>query len=71
MKDKADFVRDALQPLLQDSLTNVAECRYEMTAEHNEYVHVTMENGCVYRIDVTADSLIALAADVINFMKCK
>jgi len=71
MKDKANFVCNTLQPLLQDALTNVAGCRYEMTAEHDEYVHVTMENGCFYRIDVTADSLIALAADVIHFMKCK
>lgn len=71
MKDKADFVRDALQPLLQNALADVVECRYEMTTEHNEYIYVLMENGCVYQIDVTADSLIALSANVIGFMKYK
>lgn len=68
---KQDFVKEYLEPLLEAAMLNVESCNYWMNRDREEYVTITTKTGQVYHISVTADSPIAIAADVINFMKYK
>ena len=71
MNEKAVFVKEYLEPLLQAAKLNVKGCTYVRGGRGSEAVIVETYEECFYKINVTADSLIAIAADVINFMKYK
>lgn len=71
MNEKAVFVKEYLEPLLQAAKLNVKGCSYVKGERGSETVIVEIYKECIYQIDVTADSLITIAADVINFMKYK
>ncbi len=71
MNNKAVFVKEQLQPLLLAALSNVVSCSYRMSKDKREWVSVEMKNNYVYHIEVTADSLIMLAVDVLEYMKSK
>ena len=71
MNNKAVFVKKQLQPLLLAAMSNVVSCSYGMSKDKREWVSVEMKNNYVYHIEVTADSLIMLAVDVLEYMKSK
>lgn len=80
MDEKAIFVKEYLQPLLKAAIGNVAECSYRRAESGRECVNVRMAfvsdyNATGYdvicNIDVTGDSFIAIAADVIRVMQFK
>lgn len=64
---KTRFVEKDLFFLLRAANSKISDTTY-CKENGNETVIVTMENGCKYKIDVTGDSLLAVAQDVINFM---
>lgn len=65
--NKAAFVEKEIYFLLCAANDNVADTAYcEECGE--EWVLVTMKNGCEYEISITGDSLMAIAKDVTNFM---
>lgn len=68
--NKALFVEKELYFLLHAANDNVDDTTY---CEDNgeEWVLVTMKNGHVYDIDITGDSLMAIANDVCRFMAQK
>lgn len=70
LTNKALFVEKELYFLLHAANEDVDDTTY---CEDNgeEWVLVTMKNGHVYDIDITADSLIAIAKDVCSFMAYK
>ena len=68
---KQEFIINSLAPMLFKANPDIGALKYHKTASGNEDVEVTMRNGATYHISVTADNLIATAADVINFMKSK
>ena len=49
---------------------NIKDCKYEKTDEL-ETVTITMKNDNNYMIDVTADNLMTILADVSRFMMYK
>ena len=62
---KAKFVYTKLLPLLQEaSRDNVESVSYE-GREDEETVVINFENGAHISVDVTADSLLSLAKDVL------
>lgn len=68
--DKEHFVIYYLSDLLRWANADIMRVNYH-ASENGETVVVTMKNGAVYDIDVTADSIMALAKDVISFMSEK
>lgn len=64
---KTRFVEKDLFFLLRAANSRISDTAY-CKENGNETVIVTMENGYKYKIDVTGDSLLAVAQDVINFM---
>lgn len=68
--NKALFVEKELYFLLHAANDDVDDTTY---CEDNgeEWVLVTMKNGHVYDIDITGDSLMAIANDVCRFMAYK
>ena len=68
---KKAFVIKSLMPMLMTANPDIIRASYSKTAVGNENVTVDMKSGAKYHIDVTADSLIAIAYDVINFIKSK
>lgn len=63
---KAKFVYTKLLPLLQEaSRDNVESVSYE-GREDEETVVINFENGAHISVDVTADSLLSLAKDVLE-----
>lgn len=75
MDEKAVFVKEYLQPLLKAAIGNVAECSYQRAESGRECVNVRMaftdDHDVICNIDVTGDSLISMAADVIRVMQFK
>lgn len=67
LTNKALFVEKELYFLLHAANENIDDTTY-CADNGEEWVLVSMKNGHVYDIDITADSLIAIAHDVINFM---
>lgn len=65
--NKALFVEKELYFLLHTANDDVDDTTY-CKDNGEEWVLVTMKNGHVYDIDITGDSLLAVAQDVINFM---
>ena len=68
--DKKVFVEKELNSIITIANPDIAWLEY-IVNDMGEFVIVTMNNNYHYKIDVTADSLIALIADVVNFMKWK
>lgn len=68
--EKRRFVEEQLSRLLRVANPDVATVCYAYVSG-DEFVDVHMKNGVTYQIDVTADSFIAIACDVIRFMQSK
>lgn len=68
--DKKVFVEKELNSIMTIANPDIAWLEYIIN-DIGEFVIVTMSNNYHYKIDVTADSLIALIADVVNFMVWK
>lgn len=68
--DKTLFIHNELQTLLKKVNLNISKVEF-METDTGEYVIVTIISGYSYRINVTGDSLIEIASDVINFVKFK
>lgn len=68
--DKTLFIHNELQTLLKKVNPNIARVEHMKTGT-GEYVIVTIVNGFSYSIDITGNSLIEIASDVINFVKFK
>jgi hypothetical protein len=66
---KTEFVIN-LGKLLRMALPHLIDCQYQNT-EYGEYVYVICENGHQYKVDVTANSLSAIAYDVFKEMRLK
>lgn len=67
---KTRFVEKELFFLLRAANSKISDTTY-CKENGNETVIVTMENGCKYNIDITCDSLLAIANDVCWFMAHK
>lgn len=65
--NKATFVEKEIYFMLCAANDNVADTTY-CTECGEEWVLVTMKNGCEYEISITGDSLMAIAKDVASFM---
>lgn len=68
---KKRFVEHELAQLLKAANSKIINVTYGIKDDADETVYVTMENGCGYEIDVSADSLMAIAKDVTNTMMYK
>lgn len=67
-KDKMDktlFVHNELQALLKTANSSISKVEYIET-DTGEFVIVTIVTGYSYRINVTGNSLLAIASDVIK-----
>ena len=74
--DKNIFVSTALCECLKSANKDIRSCEYVKSKDYKlrrdcELVTVTMKNGATYIVDVTADSLMAIAVDVCKFMMYK
>lgn len=74
--DKNIFVSAALCECLKSANKDIRSCEYVKSKDYKlrrdcELVTITMKNGSTYIVDVTADSLMAIAADVFKFMMDK
>jgi hypothetical protein len=63
--EKSDFTLRYLSYVVKKACPNVKGIGYEAT-EHSEIVTLTFKNGTERKVNVTADSLLALARDVLN-----
>ncbi len=61
---KASFVENELAQLLKTANPRIIDVTYGIRSDNEEVVCVTMENGYGYDINVSADSLMAIAKDV-------
>lgn len=67
--EKRAFIKDKLLPLVQaidDTVKEAIYCVVESASVDLEYVQLYYKNGSNRRIYVTADSLLALARDVLR-----
>jgi len=69
--NKKNFVEFELSKMLRACNTDVRCCTYDKDLNGEEIVTVHMTNSAKYCINVTADSLICVVADVVNVMKGK
>lgn len=73
--DKTLFIHNELQTLLKKVNSNISKVEFmevnQLGTAPCEYVIVTIVSGYSYRIDITGNSLIEIASDVINFVKFK
>lgn len=69
-RTKKIFVDTDLCDCLKSANKDVRECEY-VRADNDELVTITMKNGVTYIVNVTADSLMVMAADVLKFMMYK
>lgn len=67
--EKAEFVK-SLETLIKAAMKNIVSLEFIPTV-NGEFVLSTCDNGAKYMIDVTADSHIAIAYDVINYLRFK
>ena len=67
---KARFVENHLLQTLHSANDKITGCKF-VDENDDEFVVVTMVNGCHYKIDVSANSLMAIAADVCKYMTYK
>lgn len=77
--NKIEFV-DELEKLLRMAKPNLIKCEYLLGQQipenigqysEDEYVVITCENGCKYYVNVTCNSLIAIANEVFAKMTHK
>ena len=71
-KEKADFIKDKLLPLLQAIDNNIIDADYRVlcrTPYALEYILLHWKNAEDQRVYVTGDSLLAIAKDVLRVMK--
>lgn len=68
--DKTLFIHNELQTLLKKVNPNISKVEF-MEMNTGEYVIVTIVCGFCYRINVTGNSLLEIASDVISFVKFK
>lgn len=68
--EKRRFVEEPLLRLLRAANPDVVAIYYTYVSG-DEFVDVHMKNGVTYQVDVTADSFMAIACDVISFMQSK
>lgn len=66
--DKPTFVANKLGPMLKAANTDISEVEYRYI-DTEEYVFVLMKNNAEYKICVTANNLMSISADVIDFMR--
>ena len=65
-EEKRSFVCTKLAPLLRSICGGIVNVRYVVIEETLELVYVTFAKGGTKCIDVTGDSLAALARDVLK-----
>lgn len=63
---KTEFVKNYLKPLLCKAQCEVKDAEYTILDNGEEYVIITYKSGFTKRICVSADSLRAIAIDVLN-----
>lgn len=71
-KEKADFIKDKLLPLLQAIDNNIIDADYRVLCRSPydlEYILLHWKNAEDQRVYVTGDSLLAIAKDVLRVMK--
>lgn len=66
---KSEFVK-LLESVVRAAMENIQSLEL-VTLTDGEYVVATCRNGAKYQICVEADSLMATAHDVINFLRFK
>lgn len=64
-QSKREFVRNYLKPLLCAMKCEVSDAEYSVADNGAEYVTITYTNGFTKRVCVSADSLRAMAIDVL------
>lgn len=69
--EKQRFISTHLYEMLHSANSNIIKCQYKRQSNNDEYAEITMKNGCQYSINVTGDSIIAIAADVCKYMLYK
>lgn len=70
MIGKPEFAQ-AVGELLRLAKPNLVKCEYEQTDNDKEYVKVICDNGHCYCVNITGDSLCAIAEDVFDAMSGK
>jgi hypothetical protein len=68
--NKIEFVTK-VGKLLTVAKPHLIKCEYVKGTNGDEYVAVTCENGAVYHVNITANSLAAIAAEVFTQMMNK
>ena len=71
-KEKADFIKDKLLPLLQAIDSNILDADYRVLclAPYDlEYILIHWKNTDDQRVYVTGDSLLAISRDVLRVIK--
>lgn len=68
--EKLNFVENELTNLIKKAKPNLVSCEL-ITTGNDDIVIITCENGYCYRVNVTCNSLIAIASDVINAVMFK
>ena len=65
-EEKRSFICTKLVPLLRGICNDIANVRYVVRGDLIELVYITFANGGTKCINVTGDSLAALARDVLK-----
>lgn len=71
-KEKADFIKDKLLPLLQAIDNNILDADYRVlcrTPYDLEYVLIHWKNTDDQRVYVTGETMLSLAKDVLRVIK--
>lgn len=71
-KEKADFIKDKLLPLLQAIDSNIMDADYRVLCRSPydlEYILLHWKNAEGQRVYVTGDSLLAISKDVLRVIK--
>lgn len=66
---KVEFVK-LLEMLVKAAMPNIKSLEF-ITAANEEFVMAVCDSGAKYTINVSGDSPIAIAYDVINFLRFK
>ena len=64
-KEKAVFVKERLLPLVSFAREDIGTLRYRVDGPR-EFVDIIYDNGYKRTVNVSADSLTAIALDVLN-----
>lgn len=66
MMEKGFFVRRYLEPLLKAADRSITGVVYQNSKLNGEYVHVHINDEAVLHIDITSDSPLQIAKDVLK-----